>query len=138
VAEHVAAPLCSTFAQPRWSRWSKPKEGVQIRIAATDFEETKTPHIYWRTEMGEAKRQQTPAGEKTFPVGKLKTTFRVGCFVCDLAYGPGGLSAQWSPTMPTRSTFSEADMSAYRRGRNNFLEEVAKAIGGAVLVLEAS
>jgi hypothetical protein len=77
----------------------------------------------------------TTAGEKTFPGGKLETTFRVGSFVCDLAYGPDGLSAQWSPDVPRK--LAQWEMDQYYRGRNAFMAEIAKAIGGAVLVLEA-
>ena len=74
----------------------------------------------------------------TTTAGKLSSTFRCGEYVCALSYQPhGGLAAQWRPAVPTRATFSDADMKQYRAGRAALLAEVSKAIGGAVLVLEA-
>ena len=82
--------------------------------------------------MGEAKRRNT-----TNPAG-WTNTFRAGRYICEMSYSPGsGLAAKWSPAVPTRSTFSDTDMAQYRAGRTALLAEVSKAIGGAVLVLEA-
>ena len=51
----------------------------------------------------------------TGTAGKMTSTFRVGCFVCDLTYGlDGELSARWSPSVPRR--LAAWEMTQYRRG----------------------
>lgn len=73
----------------------------------------------------------------TTTAGKMMNTFSCGKYVCTLTYRPdGGLSAQWSPAMPTAATFSKDDMVAYRRGRDSLLGEVAKALGQGVILIE--
>ncbi len=65
-----------------------------------------------------------------------KTTFRVGLFTCAMTYRPAReLKAEWRPAMPRRLSGQEWD--EYRAGRNTLLAEVAAAIGGNVLVVEA-
>lgn len=75
----------------------------------------------------------------TNPAGKKWTnTFRAGSYTCEMSYSPGaGLHAQWSPAVPTAAPFSASDMAAYRRGRDNLLAEVAKAMGQGVILIEA-
>jgi hypothetical protein len=66
----------------------------------------------------------------------LSTTFRVGKrYRCEMRFDRArGLLAEWTPDTPRRLTTDET--TDYRRGRDAFLAEVAKLIGGNVLVLE--
>ena len=67
--------------------------------------------------------------------GAFETAFRVGKYTCEMSYSPGGgLKAEWS-AMPKK--MSDDMWREYRSGRNSLFAEVAKAIGGAVLVVEA-
>jgi hypothetical protein len=85
-----------------------------------------TPQLEWRTD----------TMSKQTSVGKLETIFRVGTYFCEMSYRPGaGLSAQWTPDLPRQ--LSDEMRREYRRGRDSLLAEVAKAIGQAVLVVEA-
>jgi hypothetical protein len=66
----------------------------------------------------------------------LSTTFRVGkAYRCEMRFdAERGLVAEWTPDTPRRLTPQE--LADYRRGRNAFLAEVAKIIGGNVLLVE--
>lgn len=66
--------------------------------------------------------------------GCITSSFRVGKrFVCTLTFEDGAMNAEWSP-MPRRLRLRE--WRDYRAGRDAFLAEVAKAIGGNVLTVE--
>jgi len=67
---------------------------------------------------------------------EVTNTFRVGRFICEMTFADGHLSAQWSPDVPKRGSLSRKEVEQYRAGRNALMAEVAKAIGGDVLVLE--
>lgn len=73
----------------------------------------------------------------------LSTTFRVGRFTCAMSLDLDGLPARgqaaalvmnWTPCVPGK--LSKDEIAQYRRGRDAFMGEVAKAIGGSVLVAE--
>ena len=68
--------------------------------------------------------------------------FRVGDkYTCTMtvpipAYGSVvGLAARWSPRPPSK--LSGSALRQYRRGRNDALAEVARQMGGPVVVVEA-
>jgi hypothetical protein len=67
---------------------------------------------------------------------EVTNTFRVGCFICEMTFADGHLSAQWSPDVPRRGSLSGGETAQYRAGRDALMAEVAKVIGGNVLVLE--
>jgi hypothetical protein len=67
---------------------------------------------------------------------EVTNTFRVGRFVCEMTFADGHLSAQWSPDVPKRGSLSREETEHYRAGRDALMAEVAKTIGGNVLVLE--
>jgi hypothetical protein len=66
--------------------------------------------------------------------GKITNTFRVGRFTCKLTFADGQLSAEWRPGLPKR--LSGKEWKAYRAGRDALIAEVAKAIGGGVLLVD--
>jgi hypothetical protein len=62
--------------------------------------------------------------------------FRVGVYTCEMVFRPGReLKVKWRPAMPRR--LSDSEWAEYRAGRDALLAEVAEAIGGNVLVVEA-
>jgi hypothetical protein len=65
----------------------------------------------------------------------ISTTFRVGkSYRCDMRFdSTRGLLAEWTPDTPKRLT--EAEAADYRRGRDAFLAEIARRIGGNVMVI---
>jgi hypothetical protein len=67
---------------------------------------------------------------------EVRNTFRVGRFFCEMTFADGHLSAQWSPDVPMRGSLSRGEIAQYRAGRDALMAEVAKVIGGNVLVLE--
>ena len=68
---------------------------------------------------------------------KVSNTFRVGKFICEMRYTPGaGLSAEWTPVIPRRGELSRSEVGQYRAGRDALVAEIAKAIGGNVLLVE--
>ena len=46
-----------------------------------------------------------------------------------------GMAARWTPRVPPKLSASE--LRQYRRGRNDALAEIARRLGGPVVVLEA-
>lgn len=70
----------------------------------------------------------------------ISTTFRVGKRMVKMSLdehlprGVTALNTEWTPDFP--KALSKAEWKDYRRGRNLFLAEVARAIGGKVLVAE--
>jgi hypothetical protein len=91
----------------------------------------------------------TPAGEKPsvsvelvcladieMEPGEWTNRFRVGRFVCEMSYRQSaGLKAEWTPALPAK--MSDDMWRQYRAGRDALCGEVAKALGQAVLVVEA-
>lgn len=68
---------------------------------------------------------------------KWENTFRVGVYTCHITFSKNcGVKASWSPCMPEAKSFSQQQMAEYRAGRDNLLAEVAKEMGGNVLVIE--
>jgi hypothetical protein len=53
----------------------------------------------------------------------------------DLTVGPSGALAEWIGGMP--KTLTDVEMKRYREGRNALLSEVARKLGGKVLLVEA-
>ena len=53
----------------------------------------------------------------------------------DLTVGPSGARAEWIGGMP--KTLTDVEMKRYREGRNALLSEVARKLGGKVLLVEA-
>jgi hypothetical protein len=72
-------------------------------------------------------------------VAEITTTFRVGRrYRCSLRYPSpecGGLIAEWEPSFPTRR-LTKAELADYRQGRDTFFAEIARMIGGNVLIIE--
>lgn len=67
-----------------------------------------------------------------------KNTFVVGRHKVEMTYSNrDGMRTVWNPE-PARGSLSKEDLAQYRSGRDALLEEVAKAIGGKVLVVESS
>jgi hypothetical protein len=69
---------------------------------------------------------------------KFKNTFMVGLYKCEMTYSHGNLKAKWSPTMPPHRSLSKQEIEQYRTGRDDLMADVATAIGGSVMVVEAS
>jgi hypothetical protein len=68
----------------------------------------------------------------------MTTKFSVGRFTCEMSWSPGGgLRCEWSPDVSSPRSLSKKEVREYRAGRDVFLQEVASAIGGNVLVVEA-
>jgi hypothetical protein len=68
----------------------------------------------------------------------MTSKFPVGRFTCEMSWAPGGgMKCEWSPDVPAPKSLSKAEANQYRAGRDAFLREVASAIGGNVLVVEA-
>jgi hypothetical protein len=64
----------------------------------------------------------------------ISTSFRVGKrYRCEMRFTNRGLVAEWTPAPPKKLTPEE--LAEYRRGRDTFLAEVAKLIGGDILVV---
>jgi hypothetical protein len=65
-----------------------------------------------------------------------KNTFRVGRYKVEMTYrhGNAAVKTRWEPYMPTR--LSRKELQQYRDGRHALFEEVGKALGGPVLVIE--
>jgi hypothetical protein len=69
-------------------------------------------------------------------MAKWTNTFLVGIYKVELTYSEKrGLRAEWSPAVPTRD-LSDQEWEQYRSGRDALLAEVAKHVGGSVLVVE--
>ncbi len=63
-----------------------------------------------------------------------KTTFRVGKrYRCEMRFTARSLIAEWTPAPPKKLTPEE--LNDYLRGRDALLAEVAKLIGGNILVV---
>lgn len=67
--------------------------------------------------------------------GKLSTVFRVGVRRCSMTYSAAGLAAEWEPDVPTQR-LTKSELRDYRRGRDAFVAEIARHIGGNVLLVE--
>jgi hypothetical protein len=70
-------------------------------------------------------------------MSEWKSTFRVGVYKVKMTYRHGdllGISTEWEPHLPAR--LSKEEWKQYRAGREALFAEVAKALGGPVLVLE--
>jgi|APTNR8051073442_1049403.scaffolds.fasta_scaffold00566_9 hypothetical protein len=75
-----------------------------------------------------------PLVQSVFRVGKR---WRVHLTVPAIAPGEAmALDMEWYPAVPDRR-LNKREAADYRRGRDAALAEVAKTIGGGVLVLEA-
>ncbi len=62
-------------------------------------------------------------------------TFKVGKYTCEMSYhSDGDLYAVWSPDLPRQ--LSKRELRQYRAGRNAFLIEEARTLGGAIAVIE--
>ena len=67
---------------------------------------------------------------------EFRNTFRVGKLKCEMSYSKEyGIKAEWFPHMPT-PPLSKKEMRQYRSGRDNLMAEVAKSLGGAVVIIE--
>jgi hypothetical protein len=64
------------------------------------------------------------------------TVFRVGKFRCTMTLANGQMTTEWSPGLPTPKQMNKAMWREYRAGRNTFLAEVSRQIGGAIAVIE--
>ena len=67
---------------------------------------------------------------------KLNMKFRVGDFICEMFWRDGGLRCEWLPNVPNAKKFSKKEWKQYRAGRNAWMAELSKIIGGKVAVLE--
>ena len=62
--------------------------------------------------------------------------FSVGRFTCTVKAGPDLFEVVWEPEQPKNDEFTEDMMKQYRRGRDSVVEEVAKRLGGSIVVVE--
>ena len=67
---------------------------------------------------------------RSWPVGRYRCTLTLPA----QAEGVTGLSVEWQPRVPKRLT--EAELAAYRRGRNEALQAWAAASGRPVAILD--
>jgi hypothetical protein len=67
---------------------------------------------------------------------KWKNTFLVGIYECELSFSEHGLHARWSPDIP-KHKLTDQEMAQYRFGRDSLLNEIGKAMGKPVLVIES-
>jgi len=71
----------------------------------------------------------------------LVRSFRVGRFTCTFSAArsttgaPACAVVEWTPHLPDR--LSQAELAQYRLGRDTAAAEIAAALGGAALVVEA-
>lgn len=70
-------------------------------------------------------------------MNRWSNTFLVGPYKCHMTYseGDGELRCEWDPEMPDRN-LSEQELAQYRRGRDSLFDEIAKELGGNVVVVE--
>jgi hypothetical protein len=66
----------------------------------------------------------------------ISNTIRVGAYICEMTFADNALSAKWSPDLPKRGSLTQQEIAAYRAGRDALMAEVAKMIGGNVLMIE--
>jgi hypothetical protein len=96
------------YCGPKPAGRAFPKHRVGLRISE------KTTLLM---EKEHGRGEETKPGRRKTATG-LSNTFRCGAYVCEMSYRPGGgLAVQWRPAVPTRATFSDADMRQYRAGR---------------------
>ena len=63
------------------------------------------------------------------------STFRVGIYKCTMTFSERhGVRSEWDPKLP--GNLSDSQLQQYRAGRNALMDEIAKEIGGKVLVIE--
>jgi hypothetical protein len=68
----------------------------------------------------------------------MTSKFPVGRYVREMSWTTaGGLRCEWSPDVPPPRSLSKKEVREYRAGRDAFVQEIASAIGGNVLVVEA-
>lgn len=66
---------------------------------------------------------------------KMENMFRVGKYKCRLEYSTEyGMRSEWEPKLP--SNLSKKELRQYRDGRNALIVELAKALGGSIVVVE--
>jgi hypothetical protein len=69
----------------------------------------------------------------------FQSTFKVGRFTCDMSFSfdrADRFKCEWSPHLPKHGQLSKKDLAHYQRCRNRLMEEVAKATGQRILVVE--
>lgn len=67
----------------------------------------------------------------------LCRTFRLSARLSvEITVGPAGMAFEWDPAMP--ASMSAKEVRRYRSARNEMLEELARMVGGTVLLLEAT
>ena len=63
-------------------------------------------------------------------------TVRVGRYTCYMHYSPDhGMRCTWDP-MPERNGLTDDEVAQYKAGRTALLGEVAKAMGGKIVVVD--
>ena len=68
---------------------------------------------------------------------KWTNTFVVGAYTCEMTYSKSkGITATWRPKLPPAKSLSKQEHEQYRAGRDALMAEVAKQLGGSVLVVE--
>lgn len=76
---------------------------------------------------------ETPMDEKAIP--RVETTFRVGSkYRVTMTIADGQMTSEWEPHLPR--SMSKREWQDYRRGRDAWVAEISKLIGGSVLVVE--
>ncbi|NUJ81921.1 hypothetical protein HUN39_18210 [Methylocystis sp. FS] len=67
----------------------------------------------------------------------LSTRFRVGKkFTVEMTFSGAMIRSEWSPDIPRR--LNQGELAEYRRGRDAFFSELAKARGISVMAIEPS
>jgi hypothetical protein len=54
----------------------------------------------------------------------------------DIIFDRDGMRGLWNPRPPFPFNITAKEIDAYRRGRNDLLQEYSRAIGGNVMVIE--
>jgi hypothetical protein len=82
--------------------------------------------------MGEAKRRK--AHRRALP---LHSTVKCsGRLSADIIFDRDGMRALWSPPPPFPFKVTDEEIAAYRRARNDLMQEYARAVGRSVLMVE--
>jgi hypothetical protein len=67
----------------------------------------------------------------------MTSKFPVGRFTCEMTWTGSGLRCEWAPDVPAPKSLTKKEAREYRAGRDLFMQEIASALGGSVLVVEA-
>jgi hypothetical protein len=66
------------------------------------------------------------------------TTFKVGSYSCTMTFAQSTrqLACEWDPHEPPAKSLTKAEINQYRAGRDALMAEVARALGGGILIID--